>query len=189
MRPTNPPQTNSTESQGRGQGGGGTARERRGGGISARGPDSFGFRTRKRHIWAGGSAGAKRRLDSFPRIARVSPTIAMRTIALPWTRRALLPLVVLSALTIQARHSLAASRAQVPEAGSPAEEDTASQQRDWLFQAMGEPLVPRTTREIEWSRQLAARLSQQGPSLDFSRELALLDALQKRLGELTPAGQ
>ena len=52
---------------------------------------------------------------------------------------------------------------------------------------MGEPLVPRTAREIEWSRQLAARLSQQGPSPDFSMELAQLDALQKRLGELTPA--
>ena len=176
-----------TGSQGRGQGGGGRAMERRGGGINARGPIGPDFAPANDIYGLEGAPGRKRRLDSFPMIARVSPTIAMRTMALPWTRRALLSLVVLSALTIQARHSLAANTAQVPEAGSPAEEDTASQQRDWLFQAMGEPLVPRTAREIEWSRQLAARLSQQGPSLDFSRELAQLDALQKRLGELTPA--
>ncbi len=57
-------------------------------------------------------------------------------------------------------------------------------QRDWLFQAMGEPLLERAGKEIVWSRALAARLSQghQGP--DLSAELQELKILEKRLAEL-----
>ena len=33
-------------------------------------------------------------------------------------------------------------------------------QRDWLFQAMGEPLLLRTAKEIQWTRELAERLAE-----------------------------
>jgi hypothetical protein len=102
-------------------------------------------------------------------------------------RTALLPVIVFSALTIPAQPSLVSGASQATESGVLTVEATASQQRDWLFQAMGEPLPLRIAREIDWSRQLATRLSQQRPSPDFSAELAQLEALQKRLGELQPA--
>ena len=111
----------------------------------------------------------------------------MRPFALACVRTALLPPIVFSALAIEAQQSPAPGASQATESGSLSAEATGSQQRDWLFQAMGEPLLPRTAKEIDWSRQLAARLSQQQPSPDFSSELAQLDALQKRLGELSPA--
>ena len=57
-------------------------------------------------------------------------------------------------------------------------------ERDWLFQAMGEPLLSRTALELDWARQLAARLTQQHPALDLSAELTELNALQRRLEEL-----
>lgn len=37
-------------------------------------------------------------------------------------------------------------------------------ERDWLFQAMGEPLLPRAAKEIGWARDLAARLARQRPA-------------------------
>ena len=110
----------------------------------------------------------------------------MKPIAAAVTGTVLLCLVAPSALSIHAQQSLATGTSQVPERGSITAEATASQQRDWLFQAMGEPLPQRTASEIQWSRKLAARLSQKQPSPDFSTELVQLDALQKRLGELTP---
>ena len=57
-------------------------------------------------------------------------------------------------------------------------------QRDWLFQAMGQPLTIRAAKEIDWARQLADRLTRKQPALDLSAELKELDALEKRLGEL-----
>ncbi|MCY2989685.1 MAG: hypothetical protein NTY19_17675 [Planctomycetota bacterium] len=65
-----------------------------------------------------------------------------------------------------------------------AEEATQALQRDWLFQAMGEPLRSRTAQEIGWARTLAERIGRQQPTPDLSAELRVLDALQKRLGEL-----
>ncbi len=62
-------------------------------------------------------------------------------------------------------------------------------QRDWLFQAQGEPLLTRAAEEIGWARQLAQRLDRQRPAPDLASELGELDALEKLLGELqaTPA--
>ncbi|MCX7426711.1 MAG: hypothetical protein NTW96_13930 [Planctomycetia bacterium] len=70
-----------------------------------------------------------------------------------------------------------------------AEEAARALERDWLFQAMGEPLPLRATKEIAWARDLAERLAR-GPSApDLSAQLRELDALEKRLAELreTPA--
>ena len=57
-------------------------------------------------------------------------------------------------------------------------------QRDWLFQAQGEPLLTRASQEIGWARALARRLGGQSPAPDLSGELRELDALEQRLGEL-----
>ena len=57
-------------------------------------------------------------------------------------------------------------------------------QRDWLFQAMGEPLAQRAAKEVRWARELAARLMGNALAPNLSRELAELDALEKRLGGL-----
>ena len=46
------------------------------------------------------------------------------------------------------------------------EQATAALERDWLFQAMGEPLLARTAKEIGWTRELAARLRSSHPSLN-----------------------
>ena len=54
-------------------------------------------------------------------------------------------------------------------------------QRDWLFQAMGEPLLERAAKEIGWARELAQRLSRQQPTPDLSAALRELDALEQRL--------
>lgn len=57
-------------------------------------------------------------------------------------------------------------------------------ERDWLFQAMGEPLVQRAAKEIGWARELAERLARQRQAPDLTNKLKELDALQRRLGEL-----
>ena len=57
--------------------------------------------------------------------------------------------------------------------------------RDWLFQAMGEPLASRTAKEIAWARQLAERLAGRRKAGALAAELAELDALEKRLASLT----
>ncbi|MFV1964054.1 MAG: hypothetical protein ACC628_01430 [Pirellulaceae bacterium] len=58
-------------------------------------------------------------------------------------------------------------------------------QRDWLFQAMGEPLLPRTAKEIQWGRELASRLAQGKPAVNVSAELQQLSALENRHAELS----
>ena len=63
-------------------------------------------------------------------------------------------------------------------------------QRDWLFQAMGEPLLKRAGKEIGWARQLANRLAgplrKTGPQApDLSKELEALGGLRKRLAEFS----
>ena len=62
-------------------------------------------------------------------------------------------------------------------------------ERDWLFQAMGEPLLDRAAKEMMWARELAARLARNPTSSGFSTELHKLDLLEKRLAEMrqTPA--
>ncbi len=58
-------------------------------------------------------------------------------------------------------------------------------ERDWLFQAMNEPLLQRAAREIGWARELARRLTANRPGLDFAGELTELAGLQKHLAALS----
>ena len=66
---------------------------------------------------------------------------------------------------------------------TPQEADQALE-RDWLFQAMGEPLRERAAREIDWARELAARLSSQRSAPNLSAELRELAVLAQRLEAL-----
>jgi hypothetical protein len=50
---------------------------------------------------------------------------------------------------------------------------------DWLFQADGAPTVRHVEQELVRARELAARLTRRFPGLDFSKELAALDAIEK----------
>ena len=65
-----------------------------------------------------------------------------------------------------------------------AEEAVRILERDWLFQAAGQPLLSRTHQEIQWTRHLAARLSQHRPAPDLAAELNDLQSLQQRLEAL-----
>ena len=60
--------------------------------------------------------------------------------------------------------------------------------RDWLFQAMDEPLAERTAKEIAWAEQLADRLSRSIPPPDLSKERAELASLKRRLDQSNTAG-
>jgi hypothetical protein len=64
------------------------------------------------------------------------------------------------------------------------EEAAQALERDWLFQAMGEPLLERTAQEIAWARELAVRLNPTAAAPDLAAGLAELDALETRLREL-----
>jgi hypothetical protein len=81
---------------------------------------------------------------------------------------------------------LSSARAdQTPETRTlTAEEAARTLQRDWLFQAMGEPLADRAAQEIGWARELAERLGSKRPAPDLSAELGALDRLEARLAEL-----
>jgi len=68
-----------------------------------------------------------------------------------------------------------------------AEEAALALERDWLFQAMGEPLLERTAQEIAWARELAARLSRHRQTPDMSAKLRELDVLERRLAEVRDA--
>jgi hypothetical protein len=58
--------------------------------------------------------------------------------------------------------------------------------RDWLHQANHQPTPERIAREIQWTRQLAARIESQWPDqVDFSRESATLDQLAEQTGQLS----
>jgi len=61
------------------------------------------------------------------------------------------------------------------------EEAQAVLRRDWLFQADGTPTVERALQEIQWARQLAARLQQDPRTPDLTAELGELDALERSL--------
>jgi hypothetical protein len=58
-------------------------------------------------------------------------------------------------------------------------------ERDWLFQAMGEPRLERTAKELGWAAALAERLSRTQPAPDLASELRERDVLRKRLTELS----
>ncbi|NQU26156.1 MAG: hypothetical protein HQ567_33130, partial [Candidatus Nealsonbacteria bacterium] len=61
-------------------------------------------------------------------------------------------------------------------------------ERDWLHQADGNPTPQRIRQEIEWTRRLAARIDAGAADrIDFTAELARLDALQKNADSLTAA--
>jgi hypothetical protein len=68
---------------------------------------------------------------------------------------------------------------------TPAEADRALE-RDWLFQAIGEPLRLRTARELGWTRALAHRLGRAKPAPDLAADLNDLDALDRQLADLPP---
>lgn len=73
-----------------------------------------------------------------------------------------------------------------------AEEEAQALERDWYFQAMGEPLLQRGGKEIAWARELAARLARKSPAPDTTAELQELDALEHRMegtGAKAPAPQ
>ena len=61
----------------------------------------------------------------------------------------------------------------------------ATMQRDWLFQAMGQPLAKRASEEIAWTRELAGRLARHEQAPSLTGELAELDALARQLANLT----
>ena len=58
------------------------------------------------------------------------------------------------------------------------------QENDWLYQAMGEPLLQRTQKEIEWTRSLIERLKTDHPALDVEKEQRRLDVLDTELRQL-----
>jgi hypothetical protein len=93
-------------------------------------------------------------------------------------------LIVVAALPIW-EGKTAQGAAQTPETRAlSADEAAAVLTRDWLFQAMGEPLPERTAREIGWTRALAGRLARCRPAPDLSAELRELDLLEQRLAGL-----
>jgi len=71
---------------------------------------------------------------------------------------------------------------QTPETETLSEERARRlQEQDWLFQAMGEPLLARTQKEIEWTRSLIERLETDYPFLDVGQEQKQLDTLEAEL--------
>ena len=94
-------------------------------------------------------------------------------------------LVVLACGALVMTGALQGAEARTPETRTlTAAEAQGAMERDWLFQAMGEPLAERAAKEIEWARQLAERLAHQRPAPDLSADLRELEALQKRLAEM-----
>jgi len=99
--------------------------------------------------------------------------------------------IVLSIVTVGVTAVLSANlplppgEARTPETRTLTEEEaTRVLERDWLFQAMGEPLLDRAAKEIGWARELVARLSRCQRAPDVSAEQRELDILEKRLAEL-----
>ena len=92
--------------------------------------------------------------------------------------RVLKPLMIALSITVCIR---SAPAGQTPETRTlTAEQAAQTLQRDWLFQAMGQPLSTRAEMEIGWARQLADRLTRNRPAPDLSAELGELDRLEGR---------
>jgi len=69
-----------------------------------------------------------------------------------------------------------------------ADEARQALQRDWLHQADGNPTPERIASEIDWTRQLAERISRDHPgAVDFAGELAELEELQRQVAKLDAA--
>lgn len=68
------------------------------------------------------------------------------------------------------------------------DEATAALERDWLFQAMGEPLAERARKEIGWARALAARLAEDPKCPSLTAPLRQLDKTERRLLDLSGRG-
>jgi hypothetical protein len=66
-----------------------------------------------------------------------------------------------------------------------AEQASDALERDWLFQALGEPLRARTAKDIAWARELAARLRARHPALALAAEGQELEALEQRWAEVS----
>lgn len=107
--------------------------------------------------------------------------------ALPTPTGTLIISILLTALPLMAGELYMPTElgdARTPETRTlTAEEDAQAMARDWLFQAMGEPLMQRATKEIAWTRELAARLGKMSPAPELSAELRALDALEKQRHE------
>ena len=90
--------------------------------------------------------------------------------------------VCLAAMLLSAA-PVVAQEARTPETRTlTAAEAEQALERDWLFQAMGEPLLERTAKELGWAAELAQRLSHAQPAPDLAAELRELEVLRKRLG-------
>ena len=67
-----------------------------------------------------------------------------------------------------------------------ADEARATTERDWLFQADGQPTGDRIRQEIAWTRQLAARIEANSRgAVRFAEALAELEELEKQAAALT----
>lgn len=62
-----------------------------------------------------------------------------------------------------------------------AEEARQQLEHDWLHQCDGQPTPDRIRKEIQWARQLAARIRADHPAVDLAAELRELDALEARV--------
>src|SRR3990172_6178892 len=99
--------------------------------------------------------------------------------------------ILTAAMVISAEVALAAGNLPTPEARSlTADEAAKAIEHDWLFQAGDVPSVWRTRQEIQWTRQLAARLAGRPKPPDLSAELKELDEIERQLpDEATLAAQ
>jgi hypothetical protein len=71
-----------------------------------------------------------------------------------------------------------------------AAEARAALERDWLFQAENNPTPDRIAKELQWTRQLATRIAAKFPGkVDFTKELAELEQLEKRAAQLSSPDQ
>lgn len=56
-------------------------------------------------------------------------------------------------------------------------------EHDWLHQCGGQPTPERIRQEIQWARQLAARIRAEHPAVDLAAELHQLDALETQVAQ------
>ncbi len=55
---------------------------------------------------------------------------------------------------------------------------------DWLFQAEGRPLARRARQELQWTRDLAARIARMNGAPDLAAELAELERIERQYANL-----
>ncbi len=94
----------------------------------------------------------------------------------PWSGRlryASLPLMTLTKLRSEKPVTPAEAQVMIEE--------------DWIFQANDTTTAQRALLELNWAKELAARLTARSGKLDFTTELAALAALETQLKALPPA--